>query len=764
MQRIIDVIIPVYNAPDDLDRCLESVLRCTDSRHRIILIDDCSPDPRIGVYFESLRAAKNPCLSLFANEVNLGFVGTVNRGMALSENDVVLLNSDTIVTPGWLEKIIRCALSDSHIGTITPFSNNAEICSFPNFCEENALPEGMNAADVNQAIEMAAIPVYPDIPTGVGFCMYIRRQLLAKIGLFDDKTFRLGYGEENDFCMRAAKEGWRNVLCDDTFVQHVGSRSFSTKKQALAEENMQRLLAKHPDYMQQVMAFIGKDPVKPIRQLAQSCLSLVGPRADRPGILHIMHGRSGGTEQHIRSLMHSDAGACRHYLLVTMDDVWLLKDANSGQMLTYQFKRQPDQLWSDYLAELCRSFQIVMCHVHHLAGCRNGLLEAFRSCDIPYGFSVHDFYLACPTINLLDSSGIFCGGETDLARCQSCLNAQADFSGIDIAAWRSAHAPFIERAAFVIAPSDSAAAIFRRYFPRNDIHVIPHGVDMASETADGMPSAKLLPKDERHSIGVLGAIGPVKGARQLESLVARSRARKLPLRWVVVGYLDRQFQAHQDADTLLTVHGQYQPAHMEALLDHYRIELALFPSAGPETYCYTLTEAWMAGRPALVPPIGALHERVQASGAGWTMVNWRDTDAILDDVMAILQPDQRAEFARRQALARAVPVASVRDMANATEAVYREFLPRPVQKSAATASSGSSVSMTLPSREILYAAAQTALGVAAAEKRKIMSRRNAWLLRLAHFGLRLRYTVLGRMLYRVVPVRWQQSLKRRLLA
>ncbi len=276
MQHVIDVIIPVYNAYEDLRLCLDSVFRKTAPEHRLILIDDCSPDSRIAGYFDELRNIADPRLMLLRNDSNLGFVGTVNRGMAQSRNDVVLLNSDTIVTTGWLEKLCRCADSDLRIGTITPFSNNAEICSFPNFCADNPLPQGMDAEDVNRAIEAAAVPIYPDIPTAVGFCMFIRRSLLNKIGLFDADTFRLGYGEENDFCMRAAAAGWRNVLCDDTFIEHTGSRSFNTKKQALAEQNMQRLLAKHPDYIQRVMAFIAADPIKPIRQLAQSFLALTG--------------------------------------------------------------------------------------------------------------------------------------------------------------------------------------------------------------------------------------------------------------------------------------------------------------------------------------------------------------------------------------------------------------------------------------------------------------------------------------------------------
>jgi GT2 family glycosyltransferase len=752
-QPAIDIIIPVYNAYEDLQRCLDSVLRTTALRHRVILIDDCSPDSRIPDYFETLRSAADSRVTLLRNEANLSFVGAINRGMALGQNDVVLLNSDTVVTSGWLEKLHRCADSDARIGTITPFSNNAEICSFPKFCQNNTLPQGMSAEDVDRAIEAAALPVYPDIPTAVGFCMFIRRDLLNEIGLFDAATFRLGYGEENDFCMRAAAAGWRNVLCDDTFIQHVGSRSFDITKQALAEENMRRLLAKHPDYMQRVMAFIAADPIKAIRQLAQSFLALTGAAGAKPGILHIMHGRSGGTEQHIRSLMHSDSEGCRHYLLVTMDDVWQLMDANSGELLTYHFNRQPDQLWADFLAGLCASFRIQLCHVHHLAGCQLGLLEALGTLAIPYGFSMHDFYLACPTINLLNAAGVYCGGETAAARCQSCLNAQSDFCGIDIVAWRAAHADFIERALFVIAPSDWAAGMFRRYFPRDDIRVIPHGVDLAANGAGAMPSVLLLPKDARHSIGMLGAIGPVKGARQLERLVARSRERKLALRWVVIGYLDRQFQPHQDGDTLLTVHGQYLPEHMEALLDHYRIELVVFPSAGPETFCYTLTEAWSAGRPVLVPPFGALHERVQASGAGWIMRDCSDTDAILDDILSILRPENRADFSHKQTQARAVRVASVRDMANATETVYHEILPRQASGCAAP----------LP-QATLYTALQTALGVIATEKHRRRSLCDYWLLRLAHLGLRLRYTLLGRWLYRIIPVRWQQFLKRRLLA
>ncbi|OGT03406.1 MAG: hypothetical protein A3F73_12575 [Gallionellales bacterium RIFCSPLOWO2_12_FULL_59_22] len=753
-QSVIDIIIPVYNAYDDLQRCLDSVLRTVNKLPcRLILIDDCSPDSRIAGYFETLRSKGEPRLMLLRNDVNLGFVGTVNRAMALGNNDVILLNSDTIATSGWLEKVRRCAASDMSIGTITPFSNNAEICSFPNFCEDNPLPPSLSAEDVNRAMERSAVPLYPDLPTGVGFCMFIRRALLDKIGLFDAETFGLGYGEENDFCMRAVQAGYRNVLCDDTFILHVGSSSFDSKKGALAQQNMQRLVAKHPSYLQQVTSFIAADPLKPIRDMAYSSLNLQGAAGQQLGVLHVVHGRKGGTENHIRHLMAAGRGRLRQYMLTTFEETWILEDANGGRPVTYHLKHEQDELWGALLESLCAAFNIQVCHVHHLVGCRLGLLEAFNALSIPYGFTVHDLYMACPTVNLLGPDGDYCGAQTDLEHCSRCLAAQPDFAGIDIAAWREAHRKFLERAAFVIAPSEWAGSALQRYFPHTEVAVIPHGSGHEGEDhADTPCSVLLMPDDGKENIGVLGAIGPVKGARRLEKLVQRTRERNLPLRWVVVGYLDRQFQAYQDKDKVLTVHGQYDSRDVGALLDHYRIRMTVFPSAGPETYCYTLTEAWQAGRPALVPPIGALGERVTATGAGWLMEDWQDEDRILEQILSILQSGQGADLARATQAAQAVPLFPLARMAEETERMYGG-LAQPGARHAPM------------SNMRLHQAVKVASG-REQEAAKQAHRTTWWdrlFLALAHVALRLRYTLPGRWLYRMVPVRWQQELKQRLL-
>ncbi|MFK7955824.1 MAG: glycosyltransferase family 2 protein [Lysobacterales bacterium] len=257
-----EVIVPVFNAAPYLQRCLQSLLEHSESHQRYLLIDDASTDPRVTELLAEFCARRTHARML-RNDQNLGFVGTTNRAMDLTDQDVVLLNSDTEVTAGWLQALERCAESDPNIATATPFSNNAEICSLPEFCVNNPMPDG--SADWSDAVNRCNSQQYPELPTGVGFCLFIRRRALTELGLFDP-CFGRGYGEENDFCRRAANAGWRNVLCDNAFVAHSGGRSFAPVNITPNGENLRILLERHPDYERLVADFIAQDPIRPIRE------------------------------------------------------------------------------------------------------------------------------------------------------------------------------------------------------------------------------------------------------------------------------------------------------------------------------------------------------------------------------------------------------------------------------------------------------------------------------------------------------------------
>jgi GT2 family glycosyltransferase len=268
------VVIPVFNAPEETNRCLLSLEATVPPGTQVLVIDDGSTDPSVAPLLGCWKKRAGEHWLFRANPKNLGFVATANLGMKQVQNDVVLLNSDTEVTPGWLQGLQRCFASDTSIATATPWTNNGEIASLPAFCQANPVPP--DAAAVAGVVRRAGQASYPDLPTAVGFCMAIARRAIDRVGLFDEALFGRGYGEENDFSMRVAQAGMRNVLCDDVYVVHLGGRSFGPTGLAPDEASMNRLLSRHPGYLRRVEEFIAADPLAGRRQAVLDALRRAG--------------------------------------------------------------------------------------------------------------------------------------------------------------------------------------------------------------------------------------------------------------------------------------------------------------------------------------------------------------------------------------------------------------------------------------------------------------------------------------------------------
>lgn len=259
------VIVPAYGAAAELEACLESLAGTLPAGVRVLLADDASPGDAVVEVAQRWAGSGRIALDHVRRPRNLGFVGNVNEALReIGRHDAVLLNSDTIVTRGWLERMLECAASDARVASITPWSNNAEICSFPEFCRSNALP--MRLDQLAEAAMSAGVPEYPELPTGVGFCLFLRRAALDAIGDFDQATFGRGYGEENDWCLRASGHGWRHVLCDNAYVVHRGGASFGPEGLAPGGENLARLNARYPGYNAAIADFILRDPLRALRE------------------------------------------------------------------------------------------------------------------------------------------------------------------------------------------------------------------------------------------------------------------------------------------------------------------------------------------------------------------------------------------------------------------------------------------------------------------------------------------------------------------
>jgi len=244
----IAVVVPIYNAPHSVQRCLAALERWTPRHARIILIDDASTDPAIGALLEPLARRANTRVVRSAR--NRGYTHNVNAGMQLAgDADVVLLNSDTEVGPRWLQSLCLAAYSDDSIGTVTAVSDNAGAFSVPDLEQYCPIPEKWNLPSAQRAVLQQAGLRFPELPTGNGFCMFVKRELITRIGTMDAEAFPAGYGEENDFCQRAELAGYRNVVAGNVLVRHERSASFGdARRAALGVQGMAVLRARYPGY------------------------------------------------------------------------------------------------------------------------------------------------------------------------------------------------------------------------------------------------------------------------------------------------------------------------------------------------------------------------------------------------------------------------------------------------------------------------------------------------------------------------------------
>lgn len=616
-QHPVDVIVPVYRGLADTRLCIDSALasQC-QTPWRLIVINDASPEPEVTEWLRE-RARQDSRITLLENPENLGFVGTVNRGMALSDsNDVLLLNSDTEVANNWLDRIRKAAYSDQKVASVTPFSNNATICSYPRFCKDNELPEGYDTARLDALCAQTNPGAVVDVPTGVGFCMYIRRDCLQQVGLFDTENFGKGYGEENDFCQRAAEAGWRNLHLLDTFVLHTGGVSFGDSKSPRERAAMETLRRLHPRYERDVMAFVQEDPAKPYRLL----LDIARMRQVKlPVVLAVLHDRAGGTLRHVRELaQHLSAQAIFLVLTPAPDRCVRLELTRKEEGFQLLF-RLADQ-YQD-LVQLLSQLGVQHIHYHHLLGHDPVVLDLPSQLAVKYDFTAHDFYSFCTRISITGIDNRY-AGELSPGECRCCSPQDpAPVGGGSVAQWRHRNRLFLTGARFVFTPSHDTTLRIQGFAPGARVRTVPH-TDMEKTERVAVPMVRAVEPDAPLKIAVLGALSAIKGADVLDAAATYAARTDAPVEFHLVGYGYRHL--HTQPRSRLTVHGAYQEEDLPGLLDWLRPDIVWFPALWPETYSYTLSASLKAGLPVAVPDIGAFAERV--AGRPWSWVCPWDQD------------------------------------------------------------------------------------------------------------------------------------------
>lgn len=636
------VIVPVYNAAEDLKICIERLATYTSSDVDVLFIDDCSPDPEIQKVLKS-AAKRHKNMRVLSNAANLGFSGTINRGIVeTGAADVILLNSDARVTHRWVEGLRAAVYSDHRIGTATAMSDRAGAFSAPRSGNENVLPAGVDEATFARVFRRSSRGFYPRVPTGNGFCMYVRRDCVEEVGVFDQAAFPKGYGEENDFCMRARRAGWRHVIDDRTYVFHDRSKSFGESKSEHIAAGRAIVDARYPEYRHAIAVFHNSAEISAARMTAHKAVQsiLLGKSAETR-VLFVVSTQTGGTPQTNADLMRAFDGDIEGWslrcdsnvleLCRLQDDVSIVVahhtlaekvDALTHQSLEYE---RVVQNWI-----LMFDFDII--HIRHLAWHSINLPKLAKKMGVRVVFSFHDFYMLTPTIKMIDDAGQFLGNHyvpegREKREGLWARDSQPDPTGGWLAYWRQRNAEALTHCDAFITTSNSARSLILDHLPSlpsERFLVIPHGRDFPKMSRLCEPYLK---HDEPIRILTPGNINKAKGLQVILDLLAHDKAGLLEFH--VLGDINLP---KKEGHPRLFLHGKYKRDDFGRHVADLHVNAGAVFSIWDETYCHTLTEMWSVGLPVMVIDMPNVADRVRRTGAGWVMKH-DDISQLYDDIL-----------------------------------------------------------------------------------------------------------------------------------
>lgn len=518
----VSVIVPLYKDARTSARCIVSVLsdRVSRANWRLIIVNDASPEPEMAQVLA--LAEKDPRVTALNLQANSGFIAAINAGLALAgRSDVLLLNSDTIVAPGWIDRLRAAAASDARIGTVTPLSNNGEAVSFPAPFIANPMPAPEEVAELDRLAAEVNAGKLVSLPSGIGFALYISRACLDSIGFLDDHRYQDGYLEEVDFCLRAKAAGFFNVCATDVFVGHVGNVSFGERKAALVALNGVEIARRYPQHEAQCRFFIDADPLRAARERLQAAW-LAAPDM-REAVSLIISSAKDGEAEPLRSIVQrlSSTGG-RHILMLlghAAREGKILVDSPGGGLPHRASCPVPNQLDWRGLREALPRFEIRRICFADLGPALEPLLRSLAEAPCPVDIVIGDASAICPRLDLLRGGVAPCGGQVAPGICRDCLDQRRPSfvpAELNLEGYRPLRSEVLRHASAIYAEAglDERAGLGHaaRLLPplsgsdAPDIPAGPAGAPLASPGLAIVPVHRTI-SDFQHMLGLVHAIG-----------------------------------------------------------------------------------------------------------------------------------------------------------------------------------------------------------------------------------------------------------------
>lgn len=589
--EIVDVIIPVYDGYEETLRMISSVLESVNnSEFNLIVIYDCGPDIEILKLLKRLAVKHPRLIELHIQDENLGFVKTMNNGFFKhSERDVVILNSDTVVSNHWLDRLLWHAAYNHKTATITPYSNNGTICNFPTFSGFAAQSEFLKVGEISDGLKKANAGLSIQIPTGVGFCMYMSRICLDEIGGFDEDSFGLGYGEENDWCRRAEDAGYRNLHAQDLFVYHEGGVSFASQTVDKQKHEM-NLLEKHPDYNKRVSDAFAFDWASGYKLRG---LMMWLNESGHKKHLNISHGMGGGTDFFIKENLNPD---CVNLILTHVRNENVLKIMLGEQLceIVLSFSE---------LGVFMNEIHFSKVWVHHQLGWPQNKLKQLLSAVDNYEYVIHDMHVLCPRLYGVNFDGLNCGIPEEISICERCT--QSSFEEL----WHS-DARVLRMESFAIL---KGAQVVHCTTDRMRDHILKLGV-LENFSVSTLPWEKCdepiktnprkmnngETRTKINKVMILGTLSKHKGSMLVKKMVEPFKENGISI--IHLGHVVGEKLPIQST-------GSYTKGNVLDLIKLHEPDVIWIPSIAEETYSFTFSEALNSGVPIVVNNVGVFPER-----------------------------------------------------------------------------------------------------------------------------------------------------------
>lgn len=597
------IVVPVHGAVDDAKLCIESVLRCTGGEHAVIIWLD-NDDNCDDYVFERIEEHADGRVVVCSNPDNLGFVKTVNLAIDFTEGDLVVLNSDTIVTPGWLDELDNARYTADRdyrfkVAAVCPVSNNATLATVGP-CD---LPVAVD--DVARIVaEEGVAGAFEEAPVINGFCMMLTREALNAVGNFDE-AFSPGYGEEVDWCLRARAAGFVCLIAPGAYVYHKGHASFGRSPEIVEHRRKVEALIRDrwPRYEDELREWYKRAPLLELDLLVHDRLRPRVP-GDLLRVMHVLHvyGTVGGVQENTRRMVSEtkndvesiitypkDLGSTASHHCV-FDGSALRVEVNnrhmSAKIAANGWPMSNRDEWSEAIFDrIVTTLAPSVVHFEHVIGWGTTRLGDIAGRHAKTILAIRDHYFACPML-LIDPPDDCPGRVANCDACVSCIAKKCD-ARVACNKRDEAKALLEDRVEIrfdrVISPSQYIADEIGVKVDR----VIRHGVSP-------YPFVRTRTKTDKIRIAFVGAARADKGFGEFAA-TARDRRDDPRVEFSVLG------PTNSTTDRVGLEHvkflGPYRPEQLPQLLQGFYV---VVPAVSPrEAYGQVVDECVYAGVPEI---------------------------------------------------------------------------------------------------------------------------------------------------------------------